>query len=101
MRVHRNLIAVLVVVMWLAFVVWLSMASGCAYYSVSKTQTETKAKALTWRDSNKPFLQVEATDGNITKVTFSAEKIDNPGFDDLGEAVKTVSEFCLANPEMC
>ena len=94
-----NMILTAVILVAMAFI--LATLTGCAYYSVSKTPTETKARALTWRDSNKPFLKVEADDGKITSVTFSAEAIDNPGFDDLGQAVKTVTEFCAANPAMC
>jgi hypothetical protein len=94
-----QLILTAVILVALAFI--LATLTGCAYYSVKKTETETIAKALTWRDSNKPFLQVKAKDGDITEFTFSAEAVDNPGFDDLGQAVKTVTEFCVANPSMC
>jgi hypothetical protein len=94
-----KLILTTIILVTLAFILF--SLSGCAYYSVKKTQTETIAKALTWRDSNKPFLQVKAQDGDVTEFTFSAEAVDNPGFDDLGRAVKTVTDFCKANPEMC
>lgn len=97
-RFAHNLIAWLLVLLILAVMV---TCSGCAYYSVTKTATETKARAITWRDSEAPFINVTAEDGNIKEFTFSAESIDNPGLDDVGDALGVVMDFCKKNPAMC
>jgi len=101
MRTYRNLIAVLLVIAYMAVLSY--VLTGCAYYSVTKTATETKYRAFTWRDSEKPYLEFEKVemDGSTTRMLFSADSVDNPGFDDVGEALGTVMDFCRANPLMC
>jgi len=91
----KTLIAVLIVI---------ALLPSCAYYSLKKTDGELTVKAITWRDTEAPFIHYEREQDQKIRFRFSADSIDNPGFDDLGEAASTVLNviaYCKAYPAMC
>jgi hypothetical protein len=102
-RIYNNCIAVLITMLLLGLILS-ALLGGCAYYSISKTGQETKAKALTWRDSEAPYIEVVVEDGEITKFVFSADSIDNPAPGDLGDVgslLTNMNAYCKAYPVAC